>query len=154
MFQSADKAADRSAFADRPPPVRDASAPRASTLRAATTNDPLKLRGVSGCSAEARRFRDLMLAYAEPLGGRAGALSAVDVALVREAASTSLQSEAVAASLAKGESVDPEQSVRIGNALSRLLSRLERRAKAVAPRATGNPLADHFSRPPSREGRA
>ena len=133
---------DRSASAADPSPVRSECAPRASTLRSAMTNNPLKLRGVSGSSADGRRFRDLMLAYAEPLGGLL-ALSAVDTALVREAASTSLQSDAMASALARGESVDPEQSVRVANSLSRILTRLERRAKAVAPRP--KTLADHLA---------
>jgi hypothetical protein len=44
-----------------------------------------------------------------------------------------LQSEGMAAALPRGESVDTEQSVRVANVLSRLVSRLGRRAKALTP---------------------
>ena len=94
---------------------------RSSTLRSAITNDPLKLRGAYAKTAEGRRFLNLMRAYSAPLGG---ALEAMDAALVREAVSKTLESEAIAATLARGESVDSEQSTRIGNTLSRLLRQL------------------------------
>lgn len=111
--------------------ARSTGAPRALTLRAKLTNDPLKMPGVSGHTTEGRRFRDLMLAYSGPLGGLE-ALGAADTALVREAVSKTLLSEAMAASLARGEAVDAEQAVRIGNTLSKLLRQLEQRAKALA----------------------
>jgi hypothetical protein len=101
--------------------------------RSALTNNPLWVCGLDGRSAEARRYRDLLRAYSSPLGGLE-ALGAIDLALVRQAASTSLLSEAQAASLARGESVDAEQAVRVANTLAKLLRQLERRAAALKPR--------------------
>ncbi len=100
--------------------------------RAKITNDPLQRLRMNrgGQSREARRFRDLMLAYAEPLGGLK-ALGATDIALVHEAASKTLLSETMTAKLARGEEVDVEQAVRVGNTVSKLLRQLERRAKAL-----------------------
>ena len=96
---------------------RSIKASRALTVRAKLTNDPLRMRGVSGQSPSGRRFRDLMLAYSKPLGGLE-ALGAADIALVREAVSKTLLSEAMAGSLARGEPVDAEQATRLGNTLS------------------------------------
>jgi hypothetical protein len=90
--------------------------------------------GVKSRSADGRRFRDLMRAYSEPLGGL-DALGAADLALVREAASKTMLSEAMAGSLARGEAVDPEQATRVGNTLGRLLRQLEQRAKSLAPKS-------------------
>jgi len=96
--------------------------------RAKLTNNSLKI--VDGRSSEARRYRDLVRAYSAPLGSL-GTLGAVDTTLVREAASMTILSEAMAASLVRGEAVDTEQSTRAANALSRLLRQLERRELAL-----------------------
>jgi hypothetical protein len=45
------------------------SVPRPATSRSALTNDPLKLRGIDGRSMDSRRYRDLVLAFVEDLGG-------------------------------------------------------------------------------------
>jgi hypothetical protein len=95
-------------------------------------------------SATGRRFRDLVESYAADLGGLPN-LGAADQALVKEIAAKTIQSEQLAAALARGESVDTEQSVRIANVLNRLLGRLERRAKALAP--MGPSLAQVLGRP-------
>jgi hypothetical protein len=87
------------------------------------------LEGMDKRSATGRRFRDLCLAYSQPLGGMA-ALAAADAAIVREAAAKTLLSEQLAWALARGELVDTEQAVRVGNMLQRLLARLDRRTKA------------------------
>jgi hypothetical protein len=86
-----------------------------------------------------------MRAYSEPLGGL-DALGAADIALVREAVSKTMLSEAMAGSLARGEAVDAEQATRVGNTLSRLLRQLEQRAKALSPKPT-SPLVAHFAKP-------
>ena len=114
--------------------VRSRVVRRPSRQRAAVTNDPLAMPGLNGNSAEGRRFRDLMLAYSEPLGGL-DALGAADIALVREAVSKTMLSEAIAGSLARGEAVDAEQATRVGNTLGRMLRQLEQRAKALAPKS-------------------
>lgn len=66
----------------------------------------------------ARRFRDLVLAYADDLGGL-DRLSAVQLGLVRRAASLSVAGEKLEAKLATGEVVD-------WDALSRLSSNFHR----------------------------
>ena len=55
-------------------------------LCSARTNNPLRMPGVKSHSADGRRFRDLMRAYSESLGGL-DAIGAADIALVREAVS-------------------------------------------------------------------
>jgi hypothetical protein len=84
-------------------------------------------------SATGRRYRDLCEAYAAPLGGLS-ALGVADAALVRETAAKTVLSEQMAATIARGESIDAEQAVRVGNVLQRLLARLERRATALKPK--------------------
>jgi hypothetical protein len=113
------------------------------TNRSKVTNGTRLLEGMDKRSATGRRFRDLVQAYAAPLGGMLG-LGAADAAVVREIAAKTIQSEQLAAALARGESVDTEQSVRVANVLGRLLSRLERRGKALRPNAPRSALAAHF----------
>jgi hypothetical protein len=115
-----------------PSSVDRASAAASSlTNRSKVTNGTRLLDGMDKRSATGRRFRDLCQSYAESLGGLP-ALGAADAALVKEAAAKTVLSEQMAASLARGESVDPEQAVRVGNMLSRLITRLERRTKVLA----------------------
>jgi hypothetical protein len=74
----------------------------------------------------------LIYDFATPLGGYE-VLSEADAVLVREIAAKTIEAEAMQSALANGERVDPEQSVRISNVLSRLLGQLEQRRKALAP---------------------
>jgi hypothetical protein len=90
------------------------------------TNGKRLLEGVDGRSAEARRYRDLCLSYADDLGG-ASALTEAQKTLVRQAAALSVQSEAMAAAMIRGEPVSDEQMTRVANSLSRTLHRLGRK---------------------------
>ncbi len=109
--------ATRTEIASRPP-----------TTRSAVTNDPLSIRGVDGRTDEARRFRDLVIAFVDDLGGVAKA-SEADIALARQAASSVVASEKVQARIIAGDDVDLEQATRLGNAAARNLSALRKRHK-------------------------
>jgi hypothetical protein len=141
---------DTTASANRPSPVRSAAAERPSTIRSRVTNGSKAIAGVDGRSAEARRYRDLAMSFADDLGG-ADILTEAQRALVAQAAALTVQSERLQGTMLRGEAVDIEQQTRVANSLSRTLNRLG--IKRREPRAA-NPLADHFSRPPSREGRS
>jgi hypothetical protein len=81
------------------------------------------LAGVDGRSAEARRYRDLAMSFADDLGG-AAVLTEAQRALVFQAAALVVQSEALNGAMIRGESVDVEQQTRVANALGRTLNRL------------------------------
>jgi hypothetical protein len=107
------------------------TAPRAPAIRSRISNGSQLLNGVDGRSAQARRYRDLVIALADDLGGP-DVLSEADKALVRQAAGMTLQAEAMQASAVRGEPTDAAQVVRVSNALARLLGQLRRKAKAKA----------------------
>ena len=85
--------------------------------------------GFDGRSAEARRFRDLMLAYADDAGGEA-VLTEAQRALVKQAATLTLQSERLQSAMLAGGAVDVDQQTRVANSLARTLSRLGRNRAA------------------------
>jgi hypothetical protein len=121
-----------------------------STRNAVSNGSRLHRRGIDGRTRDAKRFRDLFESFASSLGGEER-LSEADRALTRMAATLTVKSETMQASIAAGGEVDAEQLVRVSNSLSRVLARLVKRQ----PRdARPNPLVEHFSRPPQREGRA
>ena len=111
------------------------------TSRSRVTNGRELLPNVDGRSRSARRYRDIVSALVAERGGEA-ALSESEKALVRSAASLTVQSEAMAAAMVRGEPIDPEQMTRVNNALTRTLSALNKRkpAKAAAP-----DLASHLA---------
>lgn len=109
--------------------------------RSAMANGDTLITGVDARSAEARRFRDLCISFAEPLGGFTG-LAEHDAALVRHASALTMQSEQMQRQAVRGEPVDTEQLVRITNALTRTLNSLAARHKpAEAPS-----LREHLAR--------
>jgi hypothetical protein len=114
---------------------------RSSRLRSSLTNDPLALRGIDGRSAEARRYRDLVIAFVDDLGGAERA-SEADKALARQAAGAVVASEQMQAKIIAGQTVDYEQATRLGNAANRSLQAMRSRTKAAKPRKT---LADHLA---------
>jgi hypothetical protein len=124
---------------------RDSSAValRPLTVRSATTNDPLLLRGVDGRSMIARRYRDVAIALADDLGGQ-DKLSEQSKILVRQSAALTVQVEGLQSKIVAGEDVDVEQLTRLSNALSRMLHRLGLKKPRARP---PSPLAEHFSRP-------
>ena len=82
--------------------------------RSAMANGDTLITGVDARSAEARRFRDLCISFAAPLGGFTG-LAEHDAALVRHAAALTMQSEQMQREAVRGEPVDTEQLVRVTN---------------------------------------
>lgn len=112
-----------------------ATSPRMNRLRAvnvskrnrsAMANGSTILAGVDGRSLEARRFRDLCVSYADPLGGF-DSLSEFDAAIIRQAAGITMQTESMQAAIVRGESVDAEQVVRLTNVLTRLLASIKKK---------------------------
>jgi hypothetical protein len=108
--------------------VRDDIAARPATVRSRVTNGKM-IAGVDGRSAEARRYRDLAMAFADDCGGAAG-LTEAQRTLVRQAATLTVQSEKLQGAMLRGEEMSDEQMTRVANSLSRTLSRLGIRKRA------------------------
>ena len=100
-----------------------AIAARPSRLRSRVTNGSKMVAGLDGRSAEARRYRDLVISYADDLGGT-DKLTEAQRTLIAQAATLQVESERVQASVLRGELVDVEQLTRLANATMRILSRL------------------------------
>ena len=128
-----------------------AAASRPARVRSASSNNPLRLRGVDGRSADNRRFRDLAIGFIADLGGPDVA-SEADKALARQAAGAVVASEQMQARLIRGETVNLEQTTRLANAANRFLQTLRTLTKAK-PTKPVSPLAAHFANPPAREAR-
>lgn len=105
---------------------RHPAASRASAQRSAVTNGSRILVGVNGCSALARRYRDLVEALTVEAGHDLGEAERLQV---RNAASLQLHSEELTAKLVRGEAVDPEAITRAANGATRALTALRRRHK-------------------------
>jgi translation initiation factor 1 (eIF-1/SUI1) len=108
--------------------VRDDIATRPATVRSRVTNGKM-IAGVDGRSAKARRYRDLCQSFADDCGG-AASLNEAQRALVRQAATLTIQGELLQGAMIRGEPVDVEQQTRVANSLSRSLSRLGIRKRA------------------------
>jgi predicted ABC-type transport system involved in lysophospholipase L1 biosynthesis ATPase subunit len=119
--------------------LRKDIAARPAANRSRVTNGKM-IAGVDGRSAEARRYRDLAMSFADDLGG-AACLTEAQRALVFQAASLVVQSEALNGAMIRGELVDVEQQTRVANALGRTLNRLGIR-KRVSPAPT---IADYLA---------
>jgi hypothetical protein len=111
-----------------------AVASRPATIRSRVTNGRKLVAGVDGRSADARRFRDLGMSYADDAGG-ASSLTEAQRALVATAASLTMQAERLQATMLRGEPVNVEQMTRVANSLARTLHRLGIR-KAASPKLT------------------
>jgi hypothetical protein len=105
---------------------------RSSRGRSAISNDVLKLRGVDGRSASGRRFRDLMRGYAAELGG-IDSVSEPQRALCSQAATMTIQLEALQGQVVAGGAVDPELIIRTANAQLRTLEALGLRKGSKPP---------------------
>ncbi len=79
-------------------------------------------------SALGRRFRDLCVSFANDLGGDA-TLNEPQRALIRQVAAVTVESEKLQASIVRGESVDPENLVRLNNLQARLVKHLNIKPK-------------------------
>jgi hypothetical protein len=75
-----------------------------------------------GRTRVARRFKALIAAFTEDLGG--SQLSHADTALVRQAAAMVLRAEQAQAALLMGEAITDEDLVRLSNAAARILNML------------------------------
>jgi hypothetical protein len=92
--------------------------------RAAVSNGTrMHPKGVDGRSAEARRFKDLVSSFAASLGGE-GALTEAERALIRNAASLTVQCERLQAALVAGREVNSEEMTRLANSSARVLAAL------------------------------
>ena len=97
---------------------------RSSTTKARLTNgNALHLGKVDGRSPEARRWRDLYIELVDHLGGQ-DHITFIQRVLVRRAVSLMVNTELLDSSIARGEPVDPNDHVRLGNTLNRLLQTL------------------------------
>jgi hypothetical protein len=134
------------------PPVgkRSVGVGREHSYRTRASNGKLHAMGVvDGRTVEARRLRDLVLSFAEPLGGFER-LSEAERSLVRSAASLTVQAERLQAQAASGAAVDLEQLTRVSNAQTRILRQLGR--GRPSPRSDRTPsLADYLASK-AREG--
>jgi hypothetical protein len=111
---------------------RPATTDRAPTQRSAVTNGSRMLVGVNGCSAMARRYRDLVEGLTAELGE---GLTEADRLQVRNAATLQMHAEALTAALVRGEPVDAEALTRAANGATRALAALKRRkpTKPIKP---------------------
>lgn len=103
---------------------RAAVAPPSLTNRSAVTNGTQLLPGIDGRSPDARRYRDLVANFAAELGG-VGELSEAEMAIVRQAAAMTAQSERTQATMVNGGPVDAEQLTRLMNSQQRALRSLD-----------------------------
>lgn len=112
-----------SSIAERSPVARNAVAARPATSCSRITNGKQLLAGIDGRSAEARRYRDLAMSFADDCGGSA-ALTEAQRALVRQAADLTMRAEKLQGAMIRGEDVDVVQQTAVANALLKTLSRL------------------------------
>ena len=114
---------------------RGAESLRSVAFRSKPALDPTAFMvGVDGRSAVARRFRDVVGAIAEDLGG-VDAITEGELQLVRRAAFMCVQTEIMEAEVANGSTLDAENYVRFVNALNRTPASigLKRRPRDVTP---------------------
>lgn len=109
--------------------------------RSRVSNGWLHAKGVSGKSAPARRFRDLVENFSSELGD--AAQSEAGRTLIRNAAMMSLRSEQLQADLVEGKPIDAEEAVRLANASARLIAVIRKR-KSEAPPPDSQSFADKF----------
>jgi hypothetical protein len=126
---------------------RSATADRPSRLRSRITNGTKLVAGLDGRSAEARRYRDLVIAYADDLGG-ADKLTEAQRTLIAQAATLQVQAERGQGAILRGEQVNAEQLTRLANSTMRILTRLglKRERRDEAPDLASY-LAEHHPEP-------
>lgn len=93
---------------------------------------------IDGRTREARRMRELEASYLADLDTP----NEADRALARQAAALTVESEAMQAAIARGERFDPDDGVRLSNALARCLSGLHRRSQGRG--RPGTPSIDDY----------
>lgn len=105
---------------------RIAAASRAPTQRSAVTNGSRMLVGIDGCTAKARRYRDLVEGLIAEIGGELGEAERLQV---RNAATLQMHAEELTAQLVRGEPIDSEAITRAANGATRALAALRRRGR-------------------------
>ena len=111
----------RSGSRSEPSTARPVVTPLPRNLRARVTNVARLLVGVDGRSAEARRFRDLILSFTEALGGE---LTETQRVAVRRAAELTVIAEQQRTRALRGEPVDPLALVRLEGMTARAVRAL------------------------------
>ncbi|SEE09125.1 hypothetical protein SAMN05519104_5181 [Rhizobiales bacterium GAS188] len=113
------------------------------TNRSKVTNGTRMLAGIDGRSEQGRRYRDLMRSFASDIGGLQS-LNESEMAMVRQAAALTAQSERMQADVVNDAGVDAEQLTRLLNSQKRALGALEtikrRRLAQLAPRSLSEAL--------------
>jgi hypothetical protein len=105
---------------------------RPPTTRSRITNRSELLRGIDGRSAEARRYRDLVEGFVADFGSQKPGER--ELALIRQAAALTVQTEALQVKIVRGEDLDLEQLTRLTNVLTRTLKELGlRKRRAERP---------------------
>lgn len=92
--------------------------------RSAVTNGARILVGVNGCTALARRYRDLVDCLTSEIGEGA---TEIELLQARAAAGLQLHAEEMSARIIRGEPVNSEEVTRAGNAAIRAVAQLRRR---------------------------
>jgi hypothetical protein len=116
-------------------------ASRPLTSRSRVTNGKRSMAGVDGRSSSARRFRDLVESFSAELGGM-DCLSEAEKALVRQAASLAMRAEQLQGAIVRGESVNPDELIRLTNTARRTLASIKRHEPAHDGMAAIRALAE------------
>ena len=109
---------------------------RSSRVRSAVSNGSRLPGGASGCSAEGRRFSDIIHDLTAEMGG---SLTSAEELQVRMIAGLILHAEQLQAAVLRGERIDSDQFTRISNTANRSISALRKSAaaRAKATKAAG-----------------
>lgn len=100
--------------------------------KSATVPSAIPLIGqVDGRRRSFRRFKELMRAYGDEIGGFAG-LSAAQAAALRNAAVLQLRAEQLEAAIVRGEPADGAELMRLISTSRRLLASLQAGARPAA----------------------
>lgn len=99
--------------------------------RSAITNLKRLHDGVDGKSAGARRFKDLIRSLSADFDGFEK-LGEGDRALVRQAATLTMEAERMQAASVRGEAIDDDVLIRVTSTLRRVLSSIRARVPAKA----------------------
>jgi hypothetical protein len=118
--------------------ARPVAARPSPATRSAVSNGTRLHQKVDARSAGARRFRDLIRAYEDEVGGT---LTESEMALVRQSAALTMQAEAMQADLVNGLAVDADQLIRISGTAKRLLGAIS--AKAADRKPVGQTLQEY-----------
>jgi hypothetical protein len=87
---------------------------------AETAADGRAMLGIDGRRTTAKRFRELVAAFAYDLGGEAS-LTAAELALIRQAAVVTVAAEQMQTELLNGGAIATDDLVRSTNAVTRIL---------------------------------